>query len=111
VTVNLQASKGFRLGGVNDPLNAGLCTPGDLALFGGFQKFQDETLWNYEAGVKAQTGMFTFNAAAFYNDMKNLQVTLDAGSCSSRISFTVPKATRMGLEAELGVGPVDGLEL
>jgi iron complex outermembrane receptor protein len=111
VTVNLQASKGFRLGGVNDPLNAGLCTPGDLALFGGFQKFQDETLWNYEAGVKAQTGMFTFNAAAFYNDMKNLQVTLDAGSCSSRISFNVPKAHSMGLEAELGVRPVDGLEL
>jgi iron complex outermembrane receptor protein len=110
VTVNLQASKGFRLGGVNDPLNAGLCTAGDLALFGGFQKFQDETLWNYEAGVKAQGGMFTFNAAAFYNDMKNLQVTLDAGSCSSRISFNVPKAHSMGLEAELGLRPADGLE-
>lgn len=110
VTINLQASKGFRLGGVNDPLNAGLCTPGDLALFGSFQRFQDETLWNYEAGVKAQGGMFTFNAAAFYNDISNLQVTLDAGSCSSRISFNVPKAHSMGIEAEIGVRPADGLE-
>ena len=35
--VNAQASKGFRLGGVNDPLNLPLCTPADAALFGGFQ--------------------------------------------------------------------------
>jgi iron complex outermembrane recepter protein len=110
VTVNLQASKGFRLGGVNDPLNIPLCTPADAALFGAFQDYSDETLWNYEAGVKAQGGMFTFNAAAFYNDMKNLQVTLDAGSCSSRISFNVPKAHSMGLEAEIGLEPVEGLE-
>jgi outer membrane receptor protein involved in Fe transport len=111
VTVNLQASKGFRLGGVNDPLNIPLCTPADAALFGTFQDYSDETLWNYEAGVKAQGGTFTFNAAAFYNDIKNLQVTLDAGSCSSRISFNVPKAHSMGIEAEIGLEPVDGLQL
>ena len=111
VTVNLQASKGFRLGGVNDPLNIPLCTAADAALFGAFQDYSDETLWNYEAGVKAQSGMFTFNAAAFYNDMKNLQVTLDAGSCSSRISFNVPKAHSMGVEAEFALRPADGFEL
>jgi outer membrane receptor protein involved in Fe transport len=111
VTVNLQASKGFRLGGVNDPLNIPLCTPADAALFGSFQNYGDETLWNYEAGVKAQGGMFTFNAAAFYNDIKNLQVTLDAGSCSSRISFNVPKAHTMGLEAEVGLNLADGFDL
>ena len=31
VTLNAQVSQGFRLGGVNDPLNATLCTPGDSA--------------------------------------------------------------------------------
>ncbi|HCF25288.1 MULTISPECIES: TonB-dependent receptor [unclassified Novosphingobium] len=110
VTINAQASKGFRLGGVNDPLNAGLCTPADLALFGGFQDYEDETLWNYEVGVKAQGGIFTFNAAGFYNDIRNLQVTLDAGSCSSRISFNVPKAHSTGVEAEIGLRPAPGLE-
>ena len=100
VTINAQASKGFRLGGVNDPLNTPICNPADLALFGGFQDYDDETLWNYEGGVKVASGPIRFNAAAFYNDIKNLQVTLDAGSCSSRIVFNVPKAHSVGLEFE-----------
>lgn len=109
VTINAQASQGFRLGGVNDPLNVPLCNAQDLALFGGFQDFDDETLWNYEVGVKTQGRGFTLNAAAFYNDISNLQVTLDAGSCSSRIVFNVPEAYAAGVELELGVSPATGL--
>jgi outer membrane receptor protein involved in Fe transport len=111
VQVNAQASKGFRLGGVNDPLNATLCTPADLAIFGGFQSYDDETLWNYEGGLKVKSGPFTANMAGFYNDVKNLQVTLDAGSCSSRISFNVPEAHTLGVEWELGYEPAEGLAL
>ncbi|MFZ5616103.1 MAG: TonB-dependent receptor [Pseudomonadota bacterium] len=111
IQVNAQVSKGFRLGGVNDPLNATLCTPADLAIFGGFQTYEDETLWNYEGGVKMKSGAFTANVAGFYNDVKNLQVTLDAGSCSSRISFNVPDAHTMGVEWELGYEPAEGLAL
>jgi len=111
VQINAQASKGFRLGGVNDPLNATLCTPADLAIFGGFQSYDDETLWNYEGGLKAKSGAFTTNIAGFYNDVKNLQVTLDAGSCSSRISFNVPDAHTLGVEWEIGYEPAEGLAL
>ena len=111
LSVNVQVAKGFRLGGVNDPLNVPLCTPEDVATFGGFQTYKDETLWNYEAGVKYSRHGITFNAAAFYNDIKNLQVTLDAGSCSSRIVFNVPKAHSKGIEAELSVHPIEGLDL
>ncbi|MEL6529688.1 MAG: TonB-dependent receptor [Pseudomonadota bacterium] len=111
ITINAQASQGFRLGGVNDPLNVPLCNAQDLALFGGFQDYDDETLWNYELGVKAQGNGFTFNAAGFYNDISDLQVTLDAGSCSSRIVFNVPEAHTAGIEAEVGVSPVTGLNL
>jgi iron complex outermembrane recepter protein len=111
VTLSAQASKGFRLGGVNDPLNLPLCSAADRALFGGFQDYNDETLWNYELGMKAQGRGFTFNAAAFYNDINNLQVTLDAGSCSSRIVFNVADAHSAGLEFELEVQPADGLDL
>ncbi len=110
ITLNAQASQGFRLGGVNDPLNVPLCTPADQTIFGGFQSYGDETLWNYEAGLKAQTGAVTFNAAAFYTDISDLQVTLDAGSCSSRIVFNVAEAHTAGLEAELGWSPADGLD-
>jgi len=111
VTVNAQASKGFRLGGVNDPLNLPLCTPADAAIFGGFQDYDDETLWNYEAGVKASGRGLRFNAAAFYTDIKNLQTTLDAGSCSSRVVFNVPKAHTMGLEAELTAELAEGFDV
>ncbi|MEQ1688613.1 MAG: TonB-dependent receptor [Sphingopyxis sp.] len=111
VTVNAQASRGFRLGGVNDPLNIPLCTPADAALFGSFQDYDDESLWNYELGVKSQGHGFTFNAAAFYTDISNLQVSLDAGSCSSRIVFNVPEAHTAGVEFELAVEPVDGFNL
>lgn len=111
VSVNAQASKGFRLGGVNDPLNATLCTPSDAALFGAFQDYDDETLWNYEVGAKAQGRGFFAHVAGFYNDIKNLQVTLDAGSCSSRIVFNVPEAHSMGIEAEFGISPVEGFDL
>ena len=111
VTVNAQISRGFRLGGVNDPLNVPLCTDEDEAIFGGFQDYDDEKLTNYEAGIKVSKGSLSFNAAAFYTDIKNLQVTLDAGSCSSRVSFNVPDAHTLGLEAELRARPAEGLDI
>ena len=111
VTYNAQASKGFRLGGVNDPLNVPLCTAQDRAIFGGYQRFSDESLWNYEVGVKMQKPGMSFNAAAFYTQMKDLQVTLDAGSCSSRVVFNVPKAHSAGIELEMTLRPTDSIEL
>ena len=110
LSVNLQAAKGFRLGGVNDPLNVPICNPADVTTFGSFQTYKDETSWNYEAGVKYSRHGITFNAAAFYTDIKNLQVTVTAGSCSSRIVFNVPKAHSKGIEAEFSVHPLDGLD-
>ncbi len=115
LSVNAQVAKGFRLGGVNDPLNIPLCSGGatgvDALTFGNHPTYKDETLWNYEAGVKYSRHGITFNAAAFYNDIKNLQVTADAGSCSSRVVFNVPKAHSKGIEAEFAVHPLEGLDL
>ena len=56
---------------------------------------------NYEIGVKSSFKRVKLNAAVFYNDIRNLQVTLDAGTCSSRISFNVPSAHTLGTELEL----------
>jgi outer membrane receptor protein involved in Fe transport len=77
----------------------------------GHQRFSDESLWNYEVGVKMQQRGFSLNAAAFYTKMKDLQVTLDAGSCSSRVVFNVPKAHSSGIELEMSLKPTDSLEL
>jgi len=113
LSVNLQVAKGFRLGGINDPLNIPLCSTADQAIYGPFAAatYRDETLWNYEAGVKYSRHGITFNAAAFHNQIKNLQVTVDAGSCSSRLVFNVPKAHSTGIEAEFSAHPMVGLDL
>jgi iron complex outermembrane recepter protein len=102
VLLNAQVSKGFRLGGINDPLNVPLCTPDDLRTFSGRDNWEDETLWNYEVGAKTNIlgGRGKFNVAAFYMDIENLQATVTAGSCSSRLIFNVPKARSIGLELE-----------
>jgi len=104
---NAQVSKGFRLGGINDPLNLPLCQPQDLAIYGGHPTWEDETLWNYEVGAKTAVmgGKGTFNASAYYMSIENLQATVTAGTCSSRIILNVPKARTTGLEAEFEVAP------
>ncbi|MBX2849112.1 MAG: TonB-dependent receptor [Acidiferrobacterales bacterium] len=107
VSWNAQISEGFRLGGVNDPLNANLCSPSDREIFGGFQDYGDESLTNFEVGVKAQYDTIQFNAAVFHADIEDLQVTLDAGTCSSRIVFNVEEAHSTGVELEVKARPSD----
>jgi len=106
VTLNAQASRGFRLGGINDPLNVPLCTPQDLVTFSGRDSWTDETAWNYEVGVKSRVGgRASINLSAFYMDIRDLQLIVTAGSCSSRLVFNVPKARSQGIEAELTATP------
>jgi iron complex outermembrane receptor protein len=110
---SVQAAKGFRLAGVNDPLNVPICSPADLQTFGGFDSWKDEEVWNYELGAKTQfaDGRVTANAALFYADIEDLQVTVEAGTCSSRIIFNVPEARSMGVELELAAQPVENLDV
>ena len=105
--VNAQVSKGFRLGGINDPLNVPICTPRDLETFGGRETWDDEELWNYEAGAKSTFlgGRGTLNVSGFYMDIRNLQATVTAGSCSSRIIFNVPESRSAGMELEIAAQP------
>ena len=105
--VNAQVSKGFRLGGINDPLNTPLCTPRDLETFGDRPTWDNETLWNYEVGTKSTIlgGRGTVNVSGFYMDIRNLQATVTAGSCSSRVIFNVPDARSAGLEVEVAAQP------
>jgi len=107
VMFNAQASRGFRLGGINDPINVPLCSPEDLQVFGHQANWKDEKTWNYELGAKTQwlNHRVTFNISAFYSDIKDLQATTTAGTCSSRIVFNVPTARSTGVEAELFAHP------
>lgn len=105
--LNAQVAKGFRLGGINDPLNVPLCSPQDLITFGGRDSFDDEELWNYEVGAKTSfmDGRGIFNVAVFHMDIDGLQATTDAGTCSSRIIFNVPDSRVQGIDTELFLRP------
>jgi outer membrane receptor protein involved in Fe transport len=111
VKLNLQASQGFRLGGVNDPLNIPICTAADAITFGAFpKKYKDETAWNYEAGIKVARPNFTLGASVYHNAITDLQVSFDAGSCSSRLVGNAD-AHSTGIELEANWTPTDRLTL
>ena len=96
--LNAQVSRGFRLGGINDPLNVPLCTPQDLVTFGGRETWKDEKVWNYEVGAKSRVlnGNGAFNVSAFYMDISDLQATVTAGSCSSRVDLQRAESAQPG---------------
>jgi iron complex outermembrane recepter protein len=102
-----QAARGFRLGGINDPINLLLCSPTDKVVFGNNPNWKDEKTWNYELGAKTQwlDKRVTFNIDVFYSDIKDLQATTTAGTCSSRVVFNVPTARSEGIEMELFARP------
>jgi iron complex outermembrane receptor protein len=110
--LNAQVSRGFRLGGINDPLNVPLCTPEDLVTFGGRETWKDEKVWNYEVGVKSRllNGNAGVGVSAFYMDIRDLQATVTAGSCSSRVIFNVPKARSQGFEVEFEAAPTRNVD-
>ena len=76
-------------------------------MFGNQPNWKDEKTWNYEVGAKMQLldQRVTFNLAVFYADINDLQATITAGTCSSRVVFNVPKARSQGIEAELFARP------
>jgi len=90
------ASKGFKSGGFD--------------IGGGAPAFEPETLWAYEGGMKGTfaDGRVRINAAGFYYDYSNLQVT--------KVEFSVIRIENAassviyGAEAELAVIPIDGLQ-
>jgi iron complex outermembrane receptor protein len=112
VRVNAQVSRGFRLGGINDPLNVPLCSAQDLVTFGGKETWEDEKAWNYEVGMKSKVmgGRGSFGVALFNMDISDLQATVTAGSCSSRVIFNVPKARSRGVEVEFSGAPNDSFD-
>ena len=74
LTLNAQASKGFRLGGINDPINQTACTPEDPATFRGRNAWTDESAWSYEVGAKSRmwNDRLSLHLAAFYMDIRDL---------------------------------------
>ena len=64
-------------------------------------------MWNYEVGVKSRLRGIggSVGASVYYMDIDDLQATVTAGSCSSRVVFNVPNARTTGFEVEFEAAP------
>ncbi len=66
-------ASGFRLGGINDPLNVGLCSAADLVTYSGYPGTgRTKKSTNYELGAKTRLadGRVTFNASVFMTQIE-----------------------------------------
>lgn len=108
MTGYLSLAKGYKAGG----FNLGL-VPEDR------RKFEQEELWNLEAGIKSfwLDGRLLFNAAVFYNERRDQQVRtslqLVPNDPTSFVFFTdnAARGRTLGLEADLKWIPDDAWEL
>lgn len=98
-------SFGYKAGGFN-------IFPDDLPPLGRMQKFDEETVIAYEAGVKSDfaDGRARLNAAVFFLDYEDFQYE-DVNSIGFPTTLTIDAAENYGLDIEASFVPVDGLYL
>ncbi len=118
ILISAQAARGFRLGGPQafiapvavSPTND---CPGDIAALGATideDGFDSESLWNYELGLKSVWADSTvvFNAAAFFIDYSDLQVTSRL-NCGTSFTTNAEGAETKGIEFEMQYLATDDL--
>ncbi|MBI1365193.1 MAG: TonB-dependent receptor [Alphaproteobacteria bacterium] len=100
-------SRGFKSGGFD----------GRATTQFGFQPFKPEFVWSYEGGLKTTwfDGALIANAAYFYNDYTDLQVTSfgadpDSGAFVSLFT-NAARARTQGVELEVYANPTDRLSI
>ena len=104
--VYAQAARGFRLGGINDPLLA-YCSASDAAAYA--NDFGSDSLWNYEAGAKLGWlgGKLQTNVAAYHVDWSNVPITRQlACGVSNTVTAGALKIDGVEFDANARITPV-----
>ena len=102
----VQAARGFRLGGINDPLLS-YCSPDDAAAFS--NDYESDSLWNYEAGVKLGWlgGKLQTNVAAYHVDWSNVPITRQlACGVSNTVTAGQLKIDGIEFDATARISPI-----
>lgn len=113
--VYASASKGFRPGGINNPL-PDTCTP-ELTALGQTQesakRFKSDSVWNYELGAKADLleRRLSVTAAIFQVEWNQIQQPIYLPICAFSITGNSGAARNRGAEFEVNHRPMDGLNL
>lgn len=108
-------SKGFRVGGAQQPL-PDICS-GDLSNLGltnsQVQRYQSDTLWSYEAGIKSTlaNGRLSASAAAFQIDWSNIQQSVYLPTCTLSVTTNAGRARIRGGETEISGRPLPSVPL
>ncbi len=79
----------------------------------------EETVWNYEGGIKGSFGIVSGSLAVYYQDYSNFQITrtiTDPNDPSglpvgSSLTESAGSASNLGVEAELQIRPTDWLSI
>lgn len=106
--IYVSAAKGVKSGGINT-FNLNLLTPEEVF-------YGPDTNWTYEIGTKNtfMDGRMTLNAALFYIDWSNLQLTTQPinGTATTRgITTNIGGASSKGAELEVVVEVVEGIDV
>ncbi|MFC4307661.1 TonB-dependent receptor [Steroidobacter flavus] len=106
VNLYVSASEGYKSGGFNAQAAA---FAADIDAFD--FTYDPEKAWNYEAGIKTQLldNRLRFNAAVFYIDWKDVQVSAFDLETLSSLTQNAAKATARGVELEMLAMPMRGL--
>ncbi len=109
------AAQGYRAGGPNNPAPASVCG-GDVAKLGmsdsALQRFEPDSLWNYELGAKSilLDGRMTLNASLYLIEWSKVQQQIVL-PCGFNITSNFGSATSKGAEVELNYQPTRALTL
>ncbi|MGB7219416.1 MAG: TonB-dependent receptor [Vicinamibacterales bacterium] len=101
-TVYATASRGFKAGGFNPASPVGS------------EAYNQEHSWNYEAGAKTSwlADRLSVNGAVFFLDWSDLQVNVPNPTVPGQFYISnAGAATSKGVEGELSVRPLEGLDL
>jgi iron complex outermembrane receptor protein len=97
------AAQGFRPGGVNAPVNPGICAA-DFAALGITStptQFLSDKVWSYEGGVKSNiAGRAQINASAFYVDWQKPQSSLTLAQCGRTYTGNAGAAAIKGADVQ-----------
>ena len=109
VNVFATVSKGRRAPVVN--LGAGLDATLDVVPT--LTIVPEETVWNYEGGIKLATGMVSASLGVYYQVYENFQVSIQDpdGPQGTFITQSAGKASNLGVEAEVAIDVADWLSV
>ncbi len=109
------ASKGYRIGGFNQPIpNTPQCAAelGQLGISNSPPLFDSDSIWNYELSAKTQwaDNRVRINGGVYYVDWKDIQLRRQL-ACGFTFFLNGGKAEVKGAELQVEIAPVDSFTM